>query len=382
MRGCPSRTRTIVKMTQGSTQDSTWMTRALLNARKAEGLTRPNPPVGAVLVKRGNWVADGVHRGAGQAHAEVHAIARVGDPKCLQGSTLYVTLEPCSTKGQTGACTQAIIDAGVRRVVYSVRDPNPAHTGRARRILKRAGIDVTEHVMQAEGQQLITPFAHWMQYQRPYVRLKVAATLDGRLADRNHRSQWISSPASRGLVQNMRKSADAVMIGVGTAIVDDPSLLYRRAPRQNRFRVIVDTHARLPLTSQVLNDAFVSRTIVATTKSADPKRLRAICAKGATAWILPLRQKRVSLRALMRRLGREGILSVLCEGGGGIAHGLMQCDLVDELHTFLAPKCLGAEGLAMFAGQGWTLGKAPALTFSDVRRIGPDILVVAKRQGA
>ncbi|MDE0839420.1 MAG: bifunctional diaminohydroxyphosphoribosylaminopyrimidine deaminase/5-amino-6-(5-phosphoribosylamino)uracil reductase RibD [Kiritimatiellae bacterium] len=369
-------------MTQGSAQDSTWMTRALLNARKAEGLTRPNPPVGAVLVKRGKWIADGVHRGAGQAHAEVNAIARVDDPKFLQDSTLYVTLEPCSTKGQTGACTHAIIDAGVRRVVYSVRDPNPAHTGRARRILKRAGIDVTEHVMHEEGQQLITPFAHWMQHRRPYVRLKVAATLDGRLADRNHRSQWISSPASRGVVQNMRKSADAVMIGVGTAIADDPSLLYRRAPRQNRFRVIVDTHARLRLTSQVLNDAFASRTIVATTKLADPKRLRAIRAKGATVWILPLHQNRVSLRQLMRRLGREGILSLLCEGGGGIAHGLMQCDLVDELHTFLAPKCLGGEGLAMFAGQGWTLGKAPALTFSDVRRIGPDILVVATRQGA
>ena len=358
------------------------MTRALLNARKAEGLTRPNPPVGAVLVKRGKWIADGVHRGAGQAHAEINAISKVIDPKRLQGSTIYVTLEPCSTEGQTGACTQAIIDAGVTRVVYSVRDPNPAHTGRARRILKRAGIAVTEHLMQEDGQQLITPFAHWVHHQRPYVRLKVAATLDGRLADRNRQSQWISSPASRGLVQNMRKAADAVMIGVGTAIADDPSLLYRRAPRQNRIRVIVDTRGRLPLTSQVLNDAFASRTIVATTKLAAPKRLQAIRAKGAAVWVLPQSQNRVSLRQLMRRLGREGILSVLCEGGGNIAHGLMQCDLVDELHTFLAPKCLGGEGLAMFAGQGWTLGKAPTLTFSEVRRVGPDIHVVATRQGA
>jgi diaminohydroxyphosphoribosylaminopyrimidine deaminase / 5-amino-6-(5-phosphoribosylamino)uracil reductase len=369
-------------MTHGTAQDSSWMTRALLNARKAEGLTRPNPPVGAVLVKRGKWIADGVHRGAGQAHAEVNAIANAGDAKRLQGSTLYVTLEPCSTKGRTGACTQAIIDAGVARVVYSVRDPNPAHTGRARRSLKRAGIAVTEHVMQEDGQQLITPFAHWVKHQRPHVRLKVAATLDGRLADRNSQSQWISSSASRGHVQNMRKAADAVMIGVGTAIADDPSLLYRRAPRQNRVRIIVDTHGRLPLASQVLNDAFAARTIVATTTLADPKHLQGIRAKGASAWILPLCQNRVSLRQLMRRLGREGILSVLCEGGGSIAHGLMQCDLVDELHTFLAPKCLGGEGLAMFAGQGWTLGTAPTFTFSDVRRIGPDILVVATRQGA
>lgn len=357
--------------------DEALMRRALDLARGREGLTRPNPPVGAVVVRSGRIVGEGAHPGAGKPHAEVFALRAAG--RRARGSTVYVTLEPCCTQGRTPPCTDVILAAGVSRVVVAVRDPNPRHAGRGLRLLRKAGVKVLEGVGREPAAHLIEPFAKWIVTQRPWLTLKLAMTLDGRIADAQGRSKWITGSAARKVVHDARRRADAVMVGAGTVLADDPSLLPRPPRGRKTWRVIVDAAGRVPDTAQVFRDEAVERTLVATTNRCPDARMASWLAVGAQVAVLPGAGTGVDLPALMDHLGGLGLLHVLCEGGGALAGSLVRAGLVDEYLIFHAARILGGDGpVAAFGGPGWPLESAPSLRIREVRQIGPDLLVRAR----
>ncbi|MBN1558121.1 MAG: bifunctional diaminohydroxyphosphoribosylaminopyrimidine deaminase/5-amino-6-(5-phosphoribosylamino)uracil reductase RibD [Lentisphaerae bacterium] len=358
--------------------DARWMAEALALARRGEGRTRPNPPVGAVVVRGNRVVGRGYHRRAGGPHAEVRALDRAG--AAARGATLYVTLEPCCTAGRTPPCTERIMAAGVARVVAAVRDPNPRHRGRGLRRLRKAGIAVATGVRRKEAAALLAPFATWVREGRPYVTLKLAVTLDGRIADGSGRSRWISCPASRRIVADLRRRADAVLVGGRTVCADDPGL---RAPGggPGPWRVVLDARAGLPRGARVLRDAQAARTIVATTAACPAARARAYARHGARVWRIQAARGRVSLPRLLRRLAREEVLHVLCEGGGALAAALVRAGCVDRYVFFTAPRLLGDGGVPALGGTGWHLDTAPALRVTAWRRVGRDLMVTAEGNG-
>lgn len=316
-------------------------------AGKGVGLTRPNPPVGAVVVKNGKRVGRGFHAKAGGPHAEVVALGEAGAK--AMGGTLYVTLEPCCTHGRTPPCTEAIIRAGITRVVYGCVDPNPAHAGRADAVLKKAGIATTRGVLEAECAGLIRGFTMRMLKKRPYVTLKLACTLDGKIADAQGRSKWITGPAARAAVQSLRRAADAIMVGAETVRQDDPSLLPRPARGRKPYRVIVQGTTPLPAGAKVFTDKAAEQTLVFDG-----------CA---------------GLAKLMRDLARWDCLHVLCEGGGVLAGHLLKAGLVDEIWMFYAPKMLGAGARESVGGHGWLLSHAPSFKLVSAEVLGQDVLV-------
>lgn len=356
--------------------DTKWMTEALRLARLGEGLTRPNPPVGAVVVKNGRLVGRGYHRKAGGPHAEIHALRQAGSR--ARGATLYVTLEPCSTFGRTPPCTEAIVRAGITRVVAAVPDPNPRHAGRGFRLLRRAGLDVAYGVCAEAARDILAPFASSMTRQRPYVTLKLAESLDGRIADSAGRSKWISGSAARAVVQGLRRQADAVLVGAGTVRLDNPSLLPRPAKGRSPYRVIVDAAGRVPASLRVFSDEFASQTLLATTKRCPVRRRRDYAARGARVMVLPDSGRGVSLPALLKSLHGLGVLHVLCEGGGELAASLVRADLVDELVLFMAPVIIGGDGVGAMGGKGWPLADAPRLRIVETCLVGGDVMIRAK----
>ena len=360
--------------------DRRWMQEALALARRGLGRTRPNPPVGSVIVRGGSIVGHGYHRGAGKDHAEVNALRQAGAR--AGGATLYVTLEPCSTQGRTPPCTRGIVAAGVRRVVCAVRDPNPAHRGRGIRILRRAGIKVEEGVGADEASALLRPFGKWITSGLPYCTLKLAMSLDGRIADARGRSRWISSPESRRVVERLRLEADAVLVGRETACSDDPSLLCRTGKHTGLFRVVTDSRGALSPTARMLSDGRADQTIIAVTDACSCARRESYRSRGAQVWVLPSKAGRVSMRSLFRRLGRMGLLHVLCEGGGQVAESLLRAELVDESVFFMAAKLIGAGGRPAVGGPGWPLGSAPRFAITEIAASGPDVLVRARPLGA
>ena len=356
--------------------DERWMRLALRLARLGEGKTRPNPPVGAVVVKSGRPVGRGFHPRAGDPHAEVFALRQAG--RRASGATLYVTLEPCSTWGRTPPCTDAILRSGVAAVVYGVEDPNPMHRGRAARVLKRAGIDVRSGVLREAGTRLIEPFAKWVTSGRPFVTLKLGVSADGRIADCGGRSRWITGAPARALVQELRQRADAVMVGAGTVCADDPSLLPGGRPDDRLYRVVLDTVGRCPVDARIFTDRQANRTVIATSKGCASRRGAAYAANGANVWRLPLVGGRTSLRQVMAQMAKLGILHVLCEGGGELAAGLIAAGLVDEYLLFMAPMIIGGGGIPAVGGAGWRLTVAPRLEFLEVRRVGTDLMIRAR----
>lgn len=345
---------------------------ALRLARQGEGGTRPNPPVGAVVVRGNRQIAGGFHRRAGGPHAEVDALRKAGAR--ARGATLYVTLEPCCTFGRTPPCTDLILETGIRRVVVAIRDPNPKHRGRGIRLLRRAGVRVDEGVCAQEAAELLAPFAHWIVSGRPFVTLKLGMTLDGRIADAKGKSRWITGPESRRAVHELRRRADAVMVGVETALADDPSLLPEKPWPGRTLRIVVDSRGRLPCGAKVLTDGHADQTLIATTSACPAARQRRYRRTGAMVLPLPSAKGHVSLSALMRALGRQGLLHVLCEGGGELAAALVRERLVDRFELFIAPRILGGRGtVPAFGGTGWLLGSAPRLELLECRRRGGDI---------
>ncbi|HBA85890.1 MAG TPA: bifunctional diaminohydroxyphosphoribosylaminopyrimidine deaminase/5-amino-6-(5-phosphoribosylamino)uracil reductase RibD [Verrucomicrobia bacterium] len=352
-----------------------WMRRALELARRGEGLTRPNPPVGAVVVAGSQVVGAGFHHRAGEPHAEALALDEAGAR--ARGAALYVTLEPCSTWGRTPPCTDAILAAGISQVVVCVRDPNPAHAGRGLSMLKRKGLQVLHGVLADEGAELIAPFAKWIQSRIPYVTLKLGMTLDGRIADETGSSRWITGPQARRHVQDLRRRCDAVLVGRQTVCLDDPQLTPRPPRGRSPYRVVVAGRGEIPLSARILNDVFASHTIVAVTRNCPMDVCRAIESKGASVLVLPEKKGLISLKHLLQALGKLSLLHVLCEGGGELAAGLIADGLVDDYLFFVSPCLLGGRARNAVAGAGWKLGKNPQLVYRRVEKVGRDLLIRA-----
>jgi diaminohydroxyphosphoribosylaminopyrimidine deaminase/5-amino-6-(5-phosphoribosylamino)uracil reductase len=345
-----------------------FMQRALELARCGEGLTRPNPPVGAVLVENGKIIAEGWHKKAGGPHAEVNCLkSAIGN---LQSSILYVTLEPCSTQGKTPPCTDLILARGVRHVVVGCKDPNPAHAGRGIRKLRRAGVEVTTGVCVKEAEALIAPFTKRMLTGLPYVTLKLGVTLDGRIADSSGKSQWITGPQARKKVQEMRRTADAVMVGAGTVRKDDPSLLPRPAKGRTPYRVIVGSN--IPKKSKVLSDDAAEQTLVFSTSNTPILQY----SRGEYISISAKASEEI-VKTVLRDLARRGVIHVLCEGGGQLAGSLIRAGLVDDFVIFMAPSLLGGTGFPMVGKKGWSLKKMPRLKIQTLETCGEDVFIHA-----
>jgi diaminohydroxyphosphoribosylaminopyrimidine deaminase/5-amino-6-(5-phosphoribosylamino)uracil reductase len=353
--------------------DARWMRRAVALAERALGRTSPNPAVGAVLVRGGRVVGEGWTRPVGGPHAEVVALRRAGTR--ARGATLYVTLEPCSHHGRTPPCAAAVIAAGVARVVVAVGDPNPRVRGRGFRALARAGVDVTTGVLAAEAGTVSTWFRHCIVRRRPFVLLKLAASLDGRIATSTGQSRWISGPAARRWVHELRNRMDAVMVGSGTVLADDPALTCRIRGGRDPLRVVVDGGLRTPTRSRLVRQPSAARTIVATTPRAPAGRKRALERAGADVIVVPGRGARVDLAALLGLLAERGVVSVLVEGGGDLAAALLRARLVDRVAVVTAPMFLGGDGRPMLGALALGgIAGAPRLVRGSVTQLGPDLL--------
>jgi diaminohydroxyphosphoribosylaminopyrimidine deaminase/5-amino-6-(5-phosphoribosylamino)uracil reductase len=355
--------------------DTTFMRRALALARKALGCTRPNPPVGALVVKGGQIIGEGYHTCAGQPHAEVEALnaCRVSP----QAGTLYVTLEPCCTHGRTPPCTERILNEKIARVVVGCHDENGCHCGRGLEILRKKGVEVVFGVCEDEAKELVRPFFKHVNTGYPFLTLKLAMTLDGRIADSAGASKWITGEAARKAVQQMRRGADAILVGAGTVCADNPSLLYRSKGRDNLMRVIVDATGRTPATATVLTDSAATRTIMATLSTTAQQKIASWQQQGAAVWTFsPDKNGHIPLKQLLRRLGKAGHLHVLCEGGGTLAGALHDARLIDDYALFYAPAILGdSRAISGFAGKGVQMKNLERLELRSIKRIGGDLLV-------
>ncbi len=353
-----------------------YMVRALAQARKGEGRTRPNPAVGAVIVADGRVVGEGYHPAAGQPHAEIFALRQAGDR--AKGADLYVTLEPCSHQGRTGPCADAVIAAGIARVFVGTGDPNPQVCGRGIARLRAAGIEVQVGLLEVECLRLIAPFAKHITCGRPFVTLKTAVTLDGKTATATGDSRWISGPASRQYVHRLRDRVDAILVGVGTVLHDDPQLTTRLPEGgRNPLRVVVDSHLRISDQAKLLDDLGSASTLIATTSSACVQKVERLQRQGVEVLVLDGPGGRVNLPELLQRLGERGIQHLLLEGGSGLNEAMLQAGLIDRVMVFVAPKIVGgSDGFGIFSGAG-VRQLADALSLNDVRssRFEDDILI-------
>lgn len=349
------------------------MREALRIARHAEGRTSPNPLVGAVVVRDGKIVAQGWHRKAGTPHAEIHALNMAGN--LARDATLYVTLEPCSHFGRTPPCARAIVDAGIKKVVAAMSDPNPKVAGRGFDILRSAGIEVEVGLLEDEARKLNEAFIKWVTRKLPFVTLKFACSLDGKIATVGGQSQWISCETSRKFSHGLRDINDAILVGIGTVLADNPSLTTRLVDGKNPVRVIVDSNARIPLDATVVTDKS-ARTIVAVTSNASVEKISALENLGVEI-VTAGDGQRVDLRILMHELAAREITSVLVEGGATIHFAMLQAQLVDKVLAFVAPKILGgSQALTAVAGAGFDkLSDAIELENFTVQQLGADFLL-------
>jgi diaminohydroxyphosphoribosylaminopyrimidine deaminase/5-amino-6-(5-phosphoribosylamino)uracil reductase len=398
------------------TPDAQFMRLALRLARRGCGRTSPNPMVGAVLVKDGRILGRGWHRQAGLPHAEIEALDDAEKHgRSPRGATLYVTLEPCCTHGRTPPCTDAIIAAGVRRVIAGATDPNPKHSGRAFAILRRAGIEAgciadldarpgraagrgrmirqPGHLLAAECRRLNEAFNHWIVRRTPWVTVKAAMTLDGKIATAMGESKWITGPLARAHGMKLRQAADAVLVGVNTVLKDDPSLTLRppRGSRENSRhatsklqprsvrRIVLDSMARTPLDARVASDKFAKLTTIVASKRAPKKRVAAL-GRRVSVLLAPSHNSKVDLRWLLKKLGAEGVTNLLVEGGGEVNASFLLGGLAHRVAFFYAPKILGGrESHKAVAGEGAArLEDVLELRDLEWRKLGPDLLLAAR----
>ena len=319
------------------------MQHALHLAKRGLGSVEPNPPVGAVLVDdAGRCVGEGWHQRFGGPHAEVYALEQAGN--AARGATLYVTLEPCCHFGKTPPCSRAVIAAGVKRVVVAMSDPAPHVSGGGIAELRAAGITVDVGICEHEARILTAPFVRWVTERRPWVHAKWAMTLDGKIASRTGHSQWISGPSSRALVHELRGRMDAIVVGIGTVLADDPLLTARPPGPRIATRVVIDPHARLPLTSQLVQTARDVPVIWIISDAIDVTHTEAITRSGVECWRLQHdTQAGFDHRDWLDRLGQRSMTHVLIEGGGRLLGSLFDRNLLDEYHVFIAPKLVGGE---------------------------------------
>lgn len=358
---------------------------ALQLARRGYGLTSPNPMVGAVLVKRARVIGRGWHHHAGLPHAEIEALRDAQKRgHSARGATLYVTLEPCSTHGRTPPCTDAIIAAGIAKVVVGATDPNPRHSGHGFKILRRAGIATAHGILGDECERLNEAFNHWIVHHTPFVMVKAAMTLDGKIATANGESKWITGEKARALGMTLRQGADAILVGVNTILADNPSLTFRpaRAAGANRKplrRIVLDSLARTPLNATVVRDELARLTTIVVSKDAPKNRVVAL-AKRANVIVAPVvKNGRLDVRWLLKKLGAEDVTSLLVEGGGETNASFLLNGLAQRVAFFYAPKILGGrDSLKAVAGTG-VKNLSAAIRLRDVewKKVGEDLLMTA-----
>lgn len=320
--------------------DRTFMKRALVLAAKGRGTTSPNPMVGAVIVKSGQIVTEGYHRQPGSDHAEVEALKRAEDRAA--GATLFVTLEPCCHTGRTGPCCDAIIAAGIKRVVYAVNDPDPRVNGRGAQCLRAAGVRVQSGVLAPEAEQLNEFYLTSQRLKRPFIILKLAQSLDGRIATATGDSRWISSPQSRRIVHQIRTEVDAVMVGAGTAKKDDPKLTVRLARGRNPYRIVVEGRTPVPRSGKLISGNGDGKTIIVRGKAKSHEGRRLTVGKNSIVWEVKSRRNgQVDLHALLDSAREFGIRSIMVEGGAALATSFLRERLVDKFILFTAPIIIG-----------------------------------------
>ncbi len=352
---------------------------ALEEAAKGLGRTSPNPAVGAVLVKGGRIIARGFTQPAGQAHAEVMALAAAGTR--ARGADLYTTLEPCNHYGRTPPCTLAILEAGVRRVISAVGDPNPQVNGKGIARMRRAGVEVLTGVLEEEAATLNRAFFKVIRTGMPYVTLKAAVTLDGKLATANGDSRWVTGEPARAWVHQLRNRVDVILVGANTVRRDDPKLTTRLPGGKGRdpMRVVVDSHLSLKPSATVFTQRSSAKTVLATVEDPTGRRARRFTEQGVEVWQVREKRGRVDLKALMARLSLGGFNHVLVEGGAEIYGSFLRERLADELALFLAPKLIGSQGLSWSGDLGVKMMSA-ALSLKNVtyEQLGDDLLLQAR----
>ena len=358
--------------------DEKYMRIAISLAKKGMGRTNPNPCVGAVLVKDGKVVASAYHKKAGTMHAEALAIKEAG--KEARGTTLYSTLEACTHYGKTPPCVGAILKSGIKRAVFAMRDPNPINYGRGIAKLKKAGIKTACGVLRSESSDLNRPFIKFMGKGFPYVTIKMAQSLDGKIADAKGRSRWITSESSRRLAHKMRAQNDAVMIGVNTLLKDDPLLTSRTSKQIKRqpLRIILDTNLRTPLQGRILKSSRAKgeEVLIVGGKGASLRKKASLEKKGAKVILLPRKGSRVNLTSLMKYLARTNVMSLLCEGGGELSASLLKERLADEVFFFVSPRIIGGRTSPTSCGGLYNdIKKSFRVKNISIERIGPDILI-------
>lgn len=358
-------------------RDERMMRRALELAARGRGKASPNPMVGAVVVRgRGQTVGEGFHEGPGLPHAEINALAEAGSR--ARGATLYVNLEPCNHTGRTGPCAPAVLEAGIARVVYGAGDPIAGHRGGGRWLARR-GVEVTRGVLAAECRDLNQSFFCWAETGRPLVVLKAAAGLDGKAAMATGESQWITSPRARAHGRTLRAELDAICVGAGTVLADDPRLTARRRGARDPMRVIVDSRLRTPPEAAVLpaNARSRARCVIATSDGAPRARQRRLEDAGAEVWRLG--ERPVDLAALLDRLGRESITSMVVEGGPQLHASFVAAGLADEIRLYVAGLVLGGAARSWIGDTGAAaLAGAARFEIRDVERIGEDLLITGR----
>lgn len=343
--------------------DELWMRRALELAERGRGHVEPNPLVGAVVVREGRIVGEGWHQRHGEVHAEIHALAAAD--QAARAATLYVTLEPCCHHGKTPPCTDAVLRAGIRRVVAAMPDPFPAVAGKGAELLRQAGVAVDFAVGEAAARRLNAPYLKLLAAGRPWVHAKWAMTLDGKIATRRGDSRWISNETSRRRVHQLRGRMDAIIVGIGTVLADNPHLTARPPGPRTPARIVLDSQGRIPDDAVLVQTARVAPTVLAATQRMPQTKRAALQAHGCEVLILPDQDDRVRVESLLTELGRRRFTNVLVEGGSGVLGAFVDAEAVDEFHVFIAPRLVGGATAASAVGGRGVPNMAEALRLAE-----------------
>ncbi|HEY7329349.1 MAG TPA: bifunctional diaminohydroxyphosphoribosylaminopyrimidine deaminase/5-amino-6-(5-phosphoribosylamino)uracil reductase RibD [Gemmataceae bacterium] len=340
-----------------------WMRRALELAARGCGYVEPNPMVGAVVVRDGQLVGEGWHQRFGEPHAEIHALAAAGE--AARGATLYVNLEPCCHFGKTPPCTDAILGAGIRRVVAAMPDPFSAVAGKGAELLRQAGVTVEFGVGEAEARRLNAPYLKLLTTGLPWIHAKWAMTLDGKIATRSGDSRWVSNETSRRRVHELRGRMDAILVGIGTVLADNPQLTARPPGPRTPARIILDSHGRIPDEAIVVQTAHITPTMIATTEHMPQAKRVALQALGCEVLVLSGHHDRVSVVDLLVELGRRRFTNILVEGGSGVLGAFFDAAEIDELHVFISPRLIGSAAAMTPIGGVGVQQMADALRLTD-----------------
>ncbi len=356
-------------------KDQQYMRRAITLARRAQGKTSPNPMVGCVIVKAGRVIAEGWHKVYGGDHAEVNALKKAGVR--AKGATMYVTLEPCAHWGRTPPCVDAVMAAGIKRVVVAMADPNLLTNGKSFAKLRKAGIQTESGVLEAEAREMNKAFIKFITRNTPFVVAKTAQTIDGKIATRAGDSKWITAQGTRNIAKKKRDAFDVILAGVNTVLADDPCLC---APGKRIIKVIVDSKLRTPPKARIFEGSLPGQVIIATTTAASSAKKAALEKAGAEVLVCPARQGKVDLKALVKALARRKITSILIEGGAAVIGSAVKAGIVDEWHVYIAPKLLGDAGArsSVVGLDVAKVSKAVVFQLDHVEPVGPDLFLSYK----